>query len=251
VSRGRLPGEVLRLAMWSGPRNVSTAFMRSWENREDTLVVDEPFYAHYLDYTGLDHPGREEVIAAHERDWRRVVSALLAPVPEGIGILYQKQMSHHLLPHMGREWLGSVTHGFLIRDPRSMLVSLGEKLDDFDLLATGLPQQVEIFDYVVRSTGQVPPVIDAAELLAAPEPMLRALCAVLDVEFSPRMLSWPPGPRPTDGAWAKYWYERVERSTGFESQAKEELPELTGRLAAIERQCRPLYEKLRQHRLRT
>jgi hypothetical protein len=251
VSRGRLPGEVLRLAMWSGPRNVSTAFMRSWENREDTLVVDEPFYAHYLDYTGLDHPGREEVIAAHERDWRRVVSALLAPVPEGIEILYQKQMSHHLLPHMGREWLGSVTHGFLIRDPRSMLVSLGEKLDDFDLLATGLPQQVEIFDYVVRSTGQVPPVIDAAELLAAPEPMLRALCAALDVEFSPRMLSWPPGPRPTDGAWAKYWYERVERSTSFESQAKEELPELTGRLAAIERQCRPLYEKLRQHRLRT
>ena len=251
MSRGRLPGAVLRLAMWSGPRNVSTAFMRSWENREDTLVVDEPFYAHYLDYTGLDHPGREEVIAAHERDWRRVVSALLAPVPEGIGILYQKQMSHHLLPHMGREWLGSMTHGFLIRDPRPMLVSLGDKLGDFDLLATGLPQQVEIFDHVVRTTGQVPPVVDAAELLAAPEPMLRALCAALDVEFSPRMLSWPPGPRATDGAWAKYWYDRVELSTGFEAQAREEPLELTGRLAEIERQCRPLYEKLRQHRLRT
>jgi hypothetical protein len=251
VSRGRLPGAALRLAMWSGPRNVSTAFMRAWENREDTLVVDEPFYAHYLDYTGLDHPGREEVIAVHERDWRRVVSALLAPVPEGIGILYQKQMSHHLLPHMGREWLGSMTHGFLIRDPRPMLVSLGDKLGDFDLLATGLPQQVEIFDHVVRTTGQVPPVVDAAELLAAPEPMLRALCAALDVEFSPRMLSWPPGPRATDGAWARYWYDRVELSTGFEAQAREEPLELTGRLAEIERQCRPLYEKLRQHRLRT
>lgn len=237
--------------MWSGPRNVSTAFMRSWENRADTLVVDEPFYAHYLDYTGLDHPGRDEVIAAHERDWRRVVTALLAPVPEGIEILYQKQMSHHLLPHMGREWLGSMTHAFLIRDPRPMLISLGEKLGEFDLLATGLPQQVEIFDDVVRRTGQVPPVVDAAELLAAPEPMLRALCAALDVEFSPRMLSWPPGPRPTDGAWAKYWYDRVERSTGFESQVAQELPEPTGHLAAIERQCRPLYEKLRQHRLRT
>jgi hypothetical protein len=247
--RGR-PGEVLRLAMWSGPRNVSTAFMRSWGNREDTLVVDEPFYAHYLDYTGLEHPGREEVIAAHERDWRRVVTALLAPVPEGISILYQKQMSHHLLPHMGREWLGSMTHAFLIRDPRPMLASLGEKLGGFDLLATGLPQQVEIFDYVIRTTGRVPPVVDAADLLAEPEPVLRALCSALEVEFSPRMLSWPPGPRATDGAWAKYWYDRVERSTGFEAPAAEGPRVLTGQLAEIERQCRPLYGKLREHRLR-
>jgi len=191
VSGRRLPGVVLRLAMWSGPRNVSTAFMRSWGNREDTLVVDEPFYAHYLDCTGLDHPGRDEVVAAHERDWRRVVTTLLAPVPEGIEILYQKQMSHHLLPHMGREWLGSMTHAFLVRDPKPMLASLGEKLGEFDLLATGLPQQVEIFDYVVRSTGRIPPVVDAADLLAAPEPILRALCSALEIEFSPRMLSWP------------------------------------------------------------
>jgi hypothetical protein len=224
--------------------------MRSWGNREDTLVVDEPFYAHYLEYTGLDHPGREEVIAAHETDWGRVVTALQAPVPEGIGILYQKQMSHHLLPHMGRDWLGSMTHAFLIRDPRPMLASLGEKLGRVDLLATGLPQQVEIFDYVVRATGRMPPVVDAADLLAAPEPVLRHLCAALDVPFTPRMLSWPPGPRATDGVWAKYWYERVEGSTGFEAPAAEESPELTDGLAAIERQCRPLYEKLRTHRLR-
>jgi hypothetical protein len=236
--------------MWSGPRNVSTAFMRSWGNRDDTLVVDEPFYAHYLDCTGLDHPGRDEVLAAHERDWRRVVTALQAPVPEGVAILYQKQMSHHLLPHMGREWLGSVTHAFLIRDPKPMLASLDEKLGEFDLLATGLPQQVEIFDHVVRSTGRIPPVVDAADLLAAPEPILRALCAALEVEFSPRMLSWPPGPRATDGAWAKYWYERVERSTGFEPRATVEPTVLDGRLAAIEQHCRPLYAKLREHRLR-
>ena len=236
--------------MWSGPRNVSTAFMRSWGNREDTLVVDEPFYAHYLEYTGLEHPGRGEVIAAHETDWRRVVTALQAPVPEGIDILYQKQMSHHLLPHMGREWLGSMTHAFLVRDPRPMLASLGEKLGTFDLLATGLPQQVEIFDYVIRTTGRVPPVVDAADLLAAPEPVLRRLCAALDVPFTPRMLSWPAGPRATDGVWAKYWYERVERSTGFEAPVAEESPLLTGALAGIERQCRPLYEKLRSHRLR-
>jgi hypothetical protein len=241
--------DVLRLAMWSGPRNVSTAFMRSWGNREDTLVVDEPFYAHYLDYTGLDHPGREQIIATHERDWRNVVVALSAPVPEGVRILYQKQMAHHLLPHMGREWLGSMTHAFLIRDPRPMLASLGEKLDEFDLLATGLPQQVEIFDHVVRTHGRVPPVVDAADLLAAPEALLRALCTALDVPFTPRMLSWPAGPRATDGVWAKHWYDRVERSTGFEPQSERAARELTGGLAEIEALCRPMYDKLREHRL--
>jgi hypothetical protein len=236
--------------MWSGPRNVSTAFMRSWENRPDTIVVDEPFYAHYLEATGLDHPGRDEVIARHETDWRRVVASLLGPLPDGIAIFYQKQMSHHLLPHMGREWLGSVTHAFLVRDPAPMLASLVEKLADFNLDATGLPQQVEIFDHVLRTTGRVPPVVDSADLLAAPEPMLRALCVALGVPFSERMLSWPPGHRDSDGVWAKHWYERVERSTGFEPAEAAAAPKLQGRLAELDAQCRPLYEKLRAHRLR-
>ena len=242
--------EPLRLAMWSGPRNVSTAFMRSWENRSDTVVVDEPFYAHYLLATGLDHPGRAEVIARHETDWHRVVESLLAPVPPGVRILYQKQMAHHLLPHMGRDWLASLTHAFLIRDPRPMLSSLGEKLGSFDLLATGLPQQVEIFEYVQRTSHRVPPVVDAADLLDAPEAMLRALCAALDIPFSARMLAWPPGPRATDGAWARHWYERVARSTGFEAPEPTETRRLDGRLAALQAQCRPLYERLYAHRLR-
>jgi hypothetical protein len=236
--------------MWSGPRNVSTALMRSWENRPDAVVVDEPFYAHYLLATGIDHPGREEVLARHESDWRRVVEALLAPLPPGMAISYQKQMAHHLLPGMGRDWLGSVTHAFLIRDPAPVLASLGEKLGDFGLEATGLPQQVEIFDCVRRSTGRVPPVIDSADLLAAPETVLRALCAALDVPFSERMLSWPPGRRASDGVWARHWYERVERSTGFEAAEAAAMPSLRGRLAGLEAQCRPLYEKLRAHRLR-
>ena len=236
--------------MWSGPRNVSTAFMRSWENRPDTVVVDEPFYAHYLLATGAEHPGRDEVLAHHETEWRRVVDSLLAPLPPGVRVSYQKQMSHHLLPHMGRDWLGEMTHAFLIRDPAPMLASLGEKLGRFALEATGLPQQVEIFEYVLRSTGRVPPVLDAADLLAAPEPMLRALCASLGIPFSERMLSWPPGPRATDGVWAKHWYARVERSTGFEPAEAAVMPELAGRLAALEAQCRPLYEQLHAHRLR-
>jgi len=240
----------LRLAMWSGPRNVSTAFMRSWENRPDTIVVDEPFYAHYLLATGIDHPGRDEVLLHHETDWRRVVESLLAPLPPGVTVFYQKQMSHHLLPHMGREWLASVTHAFLIRDPAPMLASLGEKLGEFALEATGLPQQVEIFDFVRRTTGRVPPVVDAADLLAAPEPVLRGLCDALGIPFSERMLSWPAGRRATDGVWARHWYDRVERSTGFESAEAVAAPRLEGRLAGLEAQCRPLYEHLHAHRLR-
>jgi hypothetical protein len=236
--------------MWSGPRNVSTALMRSWENRPDTIVVDEPFYAHYLLATGVDHPGRDEVIARHETDWRRVVESLLAPVPPGLEILYQKQMSHHLLPHMGREWLHAMTHAFLIRDPAPMLASLGEKLGVFEIEATGLPQQVEIFEFVERKTGRAAPVVDAADLLAAPEPTLRALCTALGIPFSERMLCWPPGSRPTDGVWARHWYERVERSTGFEAPEPSETPRLVGRLAELESRCRPLYERLHAHRLR-
>ena len=183
---------VLRLAMWSGPRNISTAFMRSWDNRGDTIVVDEPFYAHYLKVTGLDHPGRDEIIAHHEADWRRVAASLLAPMPPDIRIFYQKQMSHHLLPHMGREWLDSVTHAFLIRDPSAMLASLGEKLTSFDLLATGLPQQVEIFEHVILRTGGACRA-RSADLLERPEPMLRALCDALGVPFTVACCGGPPG----------------------------------------------------------
>ncbi len=237
--------------MWSGPRNVSTAFMRSWGNREDTVVVDEPFYAYYLKTTGRDHPGRDEVIAHHESDWRRVVQSLLAPLPAGVSILYQKQMSHHLLPGIGREWLDLMTHAFLIRDPRPMLASLGEKLGDFDLLDTGLPQQLEIFEHVLARTGRVPPVVDSEDLLARPEAVLRALCDSLGVPFSSRMLWWPAGRRRSDGIWAKYWYERVERSTGFEAPAPGGAAAgLPPAGVAIEAKCRPMYERLRAHRLR-
>jgi hypothetical protein len=244
-------GDVLRLAMWSGPRNLSTALMRSWENRDDTAVVDEPFYAHYLLKTGIDHPGRVEVLASQPTDWREVVESLRAPVPAGIRILFQKQMAHHLLPDMGREWLDAMTHAFLIRDPQSMLASLGARLGSFDILQTGLPQQVEIFEHVAQRTGRAPPVLDTDDLLERPEAMLRALCAALGVPFSMRMLSWRSGPRPTDGVWARYWYDRVEASTGFESPTPRAEPKrVPPGLAAIEERCRPLYERLRVHRLR-
>jgi len=206
----------LRLAIWSGPRNISTAMMRSWENRGDCTVVDEPLYAHYLAHTGLDHPGREEVIAAGETDWRKVAAWLTGPVPEGMPIWYQKHMTHHLLPHIGREWLGGLAHVFLIRDPREVLLSYVKSRPNATAEDIGVLQQLDIFEYVEERSGAAPPVIDAGEFLKSPEGQLRALCERLGVAFTARMLSWPAGARASDGVWAQYWYGSVQRSTGFE-----------------------------------
>ncbi len=163
-----IPESPIRIAMWSGPRNISTALMRSWGNRPDTFVCDEPLYAHYLQQTRLDHPGADEVIVHHESDWRKVINGLLGPVPGGDAIFYQKQMAHHLLPQIDRGWLDRVTNAFLIREPREMLTSLAKILPSPRLEDTGLPQQVEIFERVREQTGRVPPVIDARDVLKDP-----------------------------------------------------------------------------------
>ena len=178
----------LYLAMWSGPRNISTAMMRAFENRGDCEVVDEPLYAHYLAHTGLDHPGREQVIAAGDTDWRRVATRLTTPPAAGAALMYQKHMTHHLLPHIGRDWLAQLTHVFLIRDPRRVLVSYIKSRPNAVAADIGVLQQREIFEYVSRSSGSAPAVIDAGEFLRAPEAQLRVLCGLLGIEFTPRML---------------------------------------------------------------
>lgn len=238
----------LHLAMWSGPRNISTAMMRSWENRGDCTVVDEPLYAHYLKHTGLDHPGREEVIAAGETDWRTVADVLTGPIPGGRAIFYQKHMTHHLLPHIQRDWLARLTHVFLIRDPRRVLLSYVKSRPSVTAADIGVNQQLEIFRYVRDATGVDPPVIDAGEFLQAPERQLRALCARLSVEFNPAMLSWPAGPRDSDGVWAPYWYDSVYRSTGFEAGA-ESTVELPVRYRGIVAEVMPAFEELYATRL--
>ena len=238
----------LRLAMWSGPRNISTAMMRSFENRGDCAVVDEPFYAHYLAHTGLDHPGREEVIAAGEPDWRKVAARLVGPVPQAKAIWYQKHMTHHLLPHIGREWLRGLTHVFLIRDPREVLASYIRSRPQVTAEDIGVLQQLDIYEYVSELCGRRPPVIDAAEFLKAPEAQLRALCAELGIAFTPRMLSWRAGPRASDGVWAAYWYEAVLRSTGFEPYRPRE-PHVPPEHQAIIDQVMPAYEVLWELRL--
>ena len=242
------PSATLRLAMWSGPRNISTAMMRSWGNRPDTVVCDEPLYAHYLEATGAPHPGADEVIRHHQTDWRQVVAWLTGVSPGGKRVFYQKHMAHHLLPHMGRDWLEHLVHVFLIREPEEMLTSLLHHLPEPTLADTGLPQQVEIFERVQAESGRTPPVIDARDVLASPEAMLTRLCAAVGVPFVPAMLSWPSGPRTTDGIWARHWYDAVNRSTGFRPyRPKDE--RLPGRFAPLLAACRAPYEKLYAHRL--
>ncbi|HEX4389530.1 MAG TPA: hypothetical protein VH109_12970 [Steroidobacteraceae bacterium] len=238
----------LRIAMWSGPRNISTAMMRAWENRGDCVVVDEPLYAHYLAHTGLEHPGREQVIAAGETDWRRVVTQLTGPVSRDRPIMYQKHMTHHLLPHIGREWLRGLTHVFLIRDPREVLLSYVKSRPTVSAEDIGVVQQLEIFAHVAELTGHEPPVIDAGEFLRAPERQLRLLCDLLGVAYTARMLHWPPGPRSSDGIWAPYWYEKVLRSTGFEPHRARDL-KVPGRFDPILAAVLPAYEVLYAKRL--
>ncbi len=239
----------LRIAMWSGPRNVSTALLRAWENRGDTAVCDEPLYSHYLRATGLPHPGAEEVIASQESDWRRVVAALTGDVPAGQPIYYQKHMAHHLLPEMGREWLDSLTHCFLIRSPFEMLLSLDKITPEPRLEDTGLPQQVEIFEGERRRSGRIPPVVDARDLLEDPPGVLAALCRELGVEFTEKMLSWPPGSRPSDGVWAKHWYDSVEKTTGFQPYRRR-TGELSAHLHSLLEESEPYYRSLYAHRIR-
>jgi hypothetical protein len=238
-----------RIAMWSGPRNISTAMMRAWENRRDCAVVDEPFYAHYLEATGIDHPGREEVIASQETDWRKVAERLLGPVPGNAPIFYQKHMAHHFLPGMEGEWLNGLTHAFLIRDPEEMVASYARSREQVAPADLGLHRQVEIRELVCAGPGPEPPVLDSRDVLENPDGVLRALCGVLSVPFDSAMLSWPAGPRDTDGVWAPYWYAAVEKSTGFLPYRPKAL-ELNAEQQAVADACREPYEFLRARRLR-
>lgn len=236
----------MRLAVWSGPRNISTALMRAWENRPDCVVVDEPLYAHYLAQTGIDHPGREDVLAAGETDWRRVVDRLCAPLPDGVDVFYQKHMAHHLLPDVGRAWLAQLTNVLLIRDPREVVASYVESRGHVRAIDIGLAQQVSLYDDLFAA-GDPPAVIDAADFLRDPERHLRGLCDLVGLAFEDSMLRWPAGPRDSDGVWAPHWYTAVRQSTGFAPYRRREI-ELSHDAALVADECRPLYEALRARR---
>jgi hypothetical protein len=238
----------VRIAMWSGPRNISTAMMRAWGNRLDTFVTDEPFYAYYLKITGKTHPGAAEVIATGETDWRKIIAQLTGPVPNGKQIFFQKQMAHHLLAEVDREWLGAVTNCFLIRDPRDVIASYVKKREDPALEDLGFMQQAEIFDFVHSRTKSTPPVLDAKDVLENPLRMLRLLCDAVGVEFSDSMLSWPPGLRETDGIWARHWYGEVAKTTSFQPYRPRHT-KVPAHLQEIYERCRECYERLYRYRL--
>jgi hypothetical protein len=238
----------IRIAMWSGPRNISTAMMRSFENRPDTAVVDEPFYAVYLQETGALHPMRDEVLASQPCDWQVVVERLLGPVPEGRPVFYQKHMTHHMLPLIGREWTRSQRNAFLIRAPEDVLLSYAQVRGTPSPEEIGVPQQRELFEREADRLGHAPPVIDGADVLRDPGRVLSLACAALGIAFVPEMLSWPAGPRATDGVWAPAWYSAVEKSTGF-SAPREGRVELTDELKRVADAVRGDYERLAGFRL--
>jgi hypothetical protein len=238
----------VRVGMWSGPRNISTAMMRAWENRPDTVVVDEPMYAEYLLRTGIDHPGRDEVIAAQPTSVSEVVAGLLAPLPDGRTVHYAKHMAHHVDMDADAGWTDAFRNVLLIRDPAEVVASYVRSREACEPEDIGLLQQQWLLDRWLALDHEVP-VIDSADFLRDPETHLRWLCDWLGIEFTDRMLSWPAGPRDSDGVWAPYWYDAVLASTGFEPYRPREV-DLSPHDAAVAETCRPAYDALREHRLR-
>ncbi|MGZ4441571.1 MAG: sulfotransferase-like domain-containing protein [Nocardioidaceae bacterium] len=234
-----------RVAMWSGPRNISTAMMRAFENRPDTVVVDEPLYAAYLARTGIDHPGRELVLASQPTDLDAAVAGLTAPVPEPVH--YAKHMAHHVADDLDLGWTLAFRNVLLVRDPGEVVASYVRSREACEPADIGLLQQERLLRFW-QAHDATPPVVDAADFLRAPEAYLRWLCAWLGIGFTDRMLSWPAGPRASDGVWAPYWYAAVRASTGFEPWHPRDV-ELSVHDAAVAEACRPAYEALHALRL--
>jgi hypothetical protein len=240
--------DVVRVAMWSGPRNISTAMMRAFENRPDTVVVDEPLYAAYLSRTGIEHPAREEVIASQPTDLATAIAELEAPLPPGRSVHYAKHMAQHVPRGMDLSWTLRFRNALLIRDPVEVIASYVRARETCEPEDIGLPQQEWLLELWDEHDVEVP-IIDAKEFLHAPEAHLRRLCDWLGIPFSDRMLSWPPGPRESDGVWAPHWYAAVWRSTGFEPWRPRET-NLSEHDAAVAEACRPIYDALYARRLR-
>jgi hypothetical protein len=238
----------IRIAMWSGPRNLSTAMMRSFSSRDDTFVSDEPFYGCFLKQTGADHPMRDEVTAAMDCGWSSVMRKLRGPVPGGAPIWYQKHMWHHMAGPVGYADFEGFTHAFLIREPERMIASYLRKRETAVFEGFGMDRQAVFFEREADRLGHAPPVIDANDVLAAPESVLSKLCAALGIPWDPAMLCWERGRRPSDGPWAPHWYAAVEASTGFGPPETGPV-ELDDEARRVAERCRPYYEKLAKHRI--
>ena len=221
--------------MWSGPRNLSTALMRSFENRTDTAVIDEPFYAHFLKQTNLNHPGRNEIISTLDSNWDNIVFKITGPIPENKSIWYQKHMAQHNLEGCDLNWINSFHNCILIRDPKYVISSYNKEYSLSDEKLLGYCQQLNLIRILEDKEGITPPIFDATDILEKPEQALKKICISVGIRFSQKMLKWPKGKRKSDGIWAKYWYRNVENSSGFQPFQKKNI--------GIDKKLIPLYDK--------
>jgi Sulfotransferase domain len=243
-----MTGMSKRIAMWSGPRNLSTAMMYAFAARGDCAVWDEPFYSAYLAATGIDHPMRDAVIGAGMTDPAQVAATCLGPIPLEQTLFYQKHMTLHMIPEFDRGFLRDLTNVFLIRHPARVVASYAKKREGPTLTDIGFVQQANLFDLTADRLGHAPLVIDSGDIRADPAGMLGKLCDGLGISFTDRMLTWAEGAKPYDGIWASHWYGAVHRSTGFEA-AEGEMPDLPAEYQRLADLALPFYESLARHRL--
>ncbi len=238
----------MRIAMWSGPRNLSTAMMYAFGARNDCAVWDEPFYAAYLAATGLDHPMKEEILEQWDQDANLVAVRCLSTIPDGKSVFYQKQMTHHMIPAFDRSWMKQVTNIFLIRDPTRVIASYLFKRENPTLEDLGFKQQAEIFEQVAEQNKKIPIVMDSTDILSDPEKMLNKLCACIGLDFQSSMLSWPKGGHKGDGPWAPHWYHSAWDSTGFGKPAGN-VPQIPDDSEALLKMAQPFYDMMAKHKL--
>jgi len=236
------------IAMWSGPRNVSTALMRSFENRSDCFVSDEPFYSYFLYKTGLKHPLSDKIIKSGLIDYNEIIKYITGPIPSSKKIWYQKHMAHHILEGENIDWIKNMNNCLLIRHPSDVILSYSRKNEINNIQQLGYLQQIEIYRMLTKKLKIYPIIIDAQDLLRQPKKMLIEVCKNLKIKFNNKMLSWPPGARKTDGVWGEYWYKQVEASTGFKPYIK------TNRIVPLKYQrlhneCMEYYNFLYQKRI--
>lgn len=238
----------IRIAMWSGPRNISTAMMRSFGGRSDCAVSDEPFYGAFLEQTGQRQPMADEVIASMDCDWQSVADSMRGPVPGGKALWYQKHMPHHMVADVSIADFPDHRHAFLIRDPANVVASYTAKRVEVEAEDLGYERQLDYVDQAAQLTGKAPIVLDSADILRDPEAHLKALCAALEIPWDAGMLEWEAGPRDSDGIWATHWYGRVLETTGF-GTTEATTPQLDPVAQHVADACRPFYERLSGYKI--